>query len=92
MVSVERGAATLGLDFSAAVIFGVQNLVPSPNLPWQRRPALGYRLKRMAVIAAAVPVFLAVSIPDMIKDARPNARIGNAYRVVARAPVDAGDG
>jgi ubiquinone/menaquinone biosynthesis C-methylase UbiE len=93
VVSVERGAATLGLDFSAAVIFGVQNLVPSPNLPWQRRPALGYRLKRMVVIAAAVPVFLAVSIPDMIKDARPDGRrIGNAYRVVARAPVDAGDG
>ena len=89
VVSVERGAATLGLDLSGAVMFGVQNLAPSPHLPWLRRPPLGRRLRRLGVLAAAAPVFLAASIGDAVKDARPDPRrIGNAYRVVARAPGD----
>jgi SAM-dependent methyltransferase len=87
VVSVERGAATLGLDLSGAVVFGVQSLAASPHLPWLRRPPLGSRLKRMAVVAAAAPVFVAAFLADAVKDARPTTRrIGNAYRVVARAP------
>ena len=59
----------------------------SPHLPWLPRPSLAQRLKRMAVVVGAAPVLLGAIVVDLVKDAMPEGeRIGNAYRVVARAP------
>ena len=86
VVSVERAAATLGFDLTGAAVCAAQTLAPSSHLPWFPPPTLSQRLKRTAVVAAAVPVVVAAAIVDTAKDARPtHGRVGNAYRVVARA-------
>ena len=87
VVSVERATATLGYDLAGAVAFVVQRLAPSSHMPWAAPPPLSQRLRRMAAVVGAVPFFVVAAIADNVKDAlTPDGSIGNAYRVVARAP------
>jgi ubiquinone/menaquinone biosynthesis C-methylase UbiE len=87
VMSVERAGATMGADLVVSVGLGVQQLVPSPHQPWLPAPSLGRRAAHMAALTAAVPLSLVAAVGDVVKDARPApGRLGNAYRVVARAP------
>jgi SAM-dependent methyltransferase len=87
VVSVERGEATLGFDLLGAVGAYVQSRVASSHMPWLDPPRPVARLRRAAVLAAAVPVGLVALIADTVKDAGPlRADVGNAYRIVARVP------
>jgi len=93
VLSVERGAATLGFDLTGAVAFGLQHLVPSPHFPWCPPTPPAERLERLAVVGAALPLLAAAAVVDAVKDALPRPdRIGNAYRIVARAPREDPDG
>jgi ubiquinone/menaquinone biosynthesis C-methylase UbiE len=85
VVSVERGPATMGADLSAAGVIGVENLAPSPHLPWLPPPSFAARVKRLAVIAVAAPLIGVAVLIDRVNDARIGAdRVGNAYRIVVR--------
>ncbi|MGH9214590.1 MAG: class I SAM-dependent methyltransferase [Acidimicrobiales bacterium] len=85
VVSIERGAATMGADLSAAMVLLVEHLARSPHLPWLPPPSIAHRVSRVAVAAALSPVIGLALLVDRVKDARIRSdQIGNAYRVVAR--------
>jgi SAM-dependent methyltransferase len=89
IVSVERGPATLSGELLAAVVLAIQTLSRSPHLPWLPRATPVQRIVRAAVVTAAIPALVAAVVADRIKDANPSPdSIGNAYRVVARRPLD----
>ena len=88
VVAVERGLAGEGMDLTSAVTFWASRTAPDPRSPWRPPPSPAMRARRVAVLAAAVPVLVAAAALDTVKDAwlrRPGTtRPGNAYRVVAR--------
>ena len=88
VVAVERGPATEGMDITSAVTFWVNRTAPDPRSPWRPPPGPGGRVKRFAVLAAAVPALAVTAVADTVKDTylrRPGTtRPGNAYRVIAR--------
>jgi SAM-dependent methyltransferase len=86
ILSVERGAATMGGELFNSVGLVLQHTVRSPHLPWLPPPSLAHRLGRMALYAAAVPALVVTKVADEAKNAvlRRTDRPGNAYRIVAR--------
>lgn len=92
VVSVERGAATLGAELTLALLLAIENLAPSPHLPWLPAPSLADRVKRNALCSVAVPAFVATVVVDQIIEARlrrpGTTRPGSAYRLVARKNGD----
>jgi SAM-dependent methyltransferase len=85
VVSIQRGDATLGQDLTGVVLLWVQEHSRNAFVPWLPPPTAADRLKRAAVILAALPAFGVTALVDAIKDARTGPEhIGNTYRVVAR--------
>jgi SAM-dependent methyltransferase len=86
VVSVERGAATMGGELFNSVGLLLQSTVRSPHLPWLPPTSATHKAKRLAFYSAALPFMMATKLADELKDAvlRRSDAPGNAYRIVAR--------
>jgi SAM-dependent methyltransferase len=86
VVSVERGAATMGGELFNSVGLILQSSVRSPHLPWLPPTSGAHKAKRLALYTAAVPFMALTKLADELKDAvlRRTGAPGNAYRIVAR--------
>lgn len=85
IISTERGTASTGMDASIALFLAMQNLAPSPHVPWLPAPTLAGRVKRMAAFAAVLPAVPFAWLADAAIHARLGPDdVGTAYRIVAR--------
>jgi SAM-dependent methyltransferase len=88
ILCVQRGEATMGGELFNTVAMVMQQIAPSPHLPWLPPPTFRQRLTRWATFLAALPAFAVTKVADEVKDARlrqPGSTMpGNAYRIVAR--------
>jgi Methyltransferase domain len=90
VLSVERGPATTGADLACASLLALQAWAPPRPRPWLPPLSPGRRAKRMAILAAGLPLLGVALTVDNVRDAllrRPgSSKPSNAFRIVARRP------
>lgn len=86
VVAVERRAAHVPVDLSAAVALFLTARLPEPDVPWRARPAspLQLTLRRAARWASVPPVALARVLDVLLSPLLTRVGFANTYRVVAR--------
>jgi len=89
IVAVDRGRAHQPADLTGALALLVNSAAPNPRQPWLPSPVSRWRhVRHHGLLTAALPFFLVTLVADQLLGlALRRTRGGNAYRVLAAAPI-----